>query len=263
MHIYLFILLTAITFVNCSEKKETTTATAAAETITEPADGNWLGKWKRNEWQNESDLEIKSINKDSIVFTISAMSGGNMGDLEGTAVVRKNIATYLHAEDGDTCLIVFNLSGDSVIVVDQKQGFCFAGMGVWYSGKYINVKLPSAKEQPETLLSLGIIETEYQDSLFKVLVGENYDLFVNSTQLSSETEDLDSLHATVTSSGVRGLFTSMENIIMIGNENTICAAVIDGDEVLYFTNSSAYKTKLPKTIEVWRERFKEYEVVYK
>ncbi len=263
MRIYILILLTVITYTNCTDKNETTTLTSAAKTAIQPASTNWLGKWERNEWQNESTLEIKTINKDSIVFSISAMSGGHMGDVEGTAVVYKNIATYLNAEDGDTCLIVFTLSGDSVITVDQKQGLCYAGMGVWYSGKYINAKLPSAKGQPETLLSLGIFDTPYQDSLFRELVGDNYDLFVNSTQLSSETEDLDSLHTTVTASGVRGLFTSMENIIMIDKANTIWAAVIDGNEVLYFTNSSAYKNKLPQTIEDWRESFKEYEVVYK
>ena len=263
MRIYLLILLTIIAFINCTESTETTTSAIAEKTVTEPASTNWLGRWKRNGWQNESTLEIKTINKDSIAFSISAISGGHMGDLEGTAVVRKNIATYLSAEDGDTCLIVFTLSGDSVITIDQKQGFCFAGMGVQYSGKYINEKLPSAKEQAETLLSLEILDTPYQDSLFRTLVGEHYDLFVNSTQLSSETEDLDSLHARVTASGVRGLFTSMENIIMIGDENTICAAVIDGNEVLYFTNNPAYKNKLPRTIEAWRERFKDYDVIYK
>ncbi|MGN6647052.1 MAG: hypothetical protein ACTHJT_11035 [Cytophaga sp.] len=263
MRIYILFLLSISVFTNCTESNETTTPTIAKEIAAEPASTSWLGKWERNEWQNESDMEIKSINKDSIIFSISAISGGHMGDLEGTAVVHKNIATYLNTEGGDTCLIVFTLSGDSVITVDQKQGLCFAGMGVSYSGKYINAKLPSAQEQKETLLSLEIFNTTEQDSLFKNLVGDDYDLFVNSTQLTSESDDLDSLHATVTASGVRGLFTSMENIIMIDKKNMIWAAVIDGDEVLYFTNSSAYKNKLPQTIESWRERFKEYEVVYK
>lgn len=250
------VVLTFLT--SCSSTENTKT-----ETPTEPISTNWLGTWERNDWQLEASLEMKSIKNDSIFFSISAVNGGNSGGVDGIAVVSKNSATYLNTEDGDTCLIEFTLLGDSVITIEQQKGFCYAGMGVEYSGRYINSKFNKNKVKTTSLLKLEIFDSSGQDSIFKDLVGDKYDLFVNSTQLTSDTDDLDSLHTTVRASGVRGMFTSMENIIMIDTANTIWAAVIDDNKVLYFTNSEAYKKALPKTIDAWREGFKQYEVIYK
>jgi hypothetical protein len=62
---------------------------------------------------------------------------------------------------------------------------------------------------------------------------------------------------------LRGLYTIMENIIMIDSSKNIWAAVIDDNKIYYFTNRLDYKTKLPRTIENWRNRFKDYKVIYK
>ena len=43
----------------------------------------------------------------------------------------------------------------------------------------------------------------------------------------------------------------------------IWAAVIDDNKVYYFTNNKEYKNRLPKTIDNWRQNFKNYEVIYK
>lgn len=64
-------------------------------------------------------------------------------------------------------------------------------------------------------------------------------------------------------SGVRGLFTLLENIIMVNGEGQMWATVIDDDNVYYYTNSDGHKDTLPRTIEKWRERFAEKPVVYK
>jgi hypothetical protein len=136
------------------------------------------------------------------------------------AVVNDTVATFSNNDESDTCLIEFKLIGDSIITIEQKKGDCFAAMAVTYNGIYKNSKKISSVEDTENLFTLGIFKTEKEDSLFKSLVGNSYSLFVNSTQLTSKDEDLDSLNAIVRSSGVirssgvRGLFTFMENIIM-------------------------------------------------
>jgi len=247
--------------IGCSSNDSANKETIAI--LTEPASTAWLGTWERNSWQNESTLEIKTIKNDSIVFSISAVNGGNSGGVDGVALVKKNVATYLNTEDGDTCQIQFILLGDSTISVEQQKGFCYAGMGVEYSGTYKNTRFIHHTKQTLTLLDLQIFETAEQDSVFKELVGTNYDLFVNSTQLTSNPDDLDSLHATIHASGVRGMYTFMENIVMIDQANTIWAAAIHDNQVFYFTNSESYKNKLPKTIDAWRDGFKDYEVIYK
>jgi hypothetical protein len=211
-------------------------------------------------------LNISSVDNDSITFLLTASNGANMGELEGKAYYTGNNAKFTFNDEYDNCIVEFTLLGDSVISVNQKQGVCMAGMGVDYSGQYKNSKLTSKKsKKEENLVKLGMLPDMYKDSIFKSLVGSSYSLFVNTTQLTSEKDDLDSLSAKVMASGVRGLFTSMEDIIMIDSLNNIWAAVIDnsGNEVLYFTNHNDYKDKLPKTIENWRENFKEYKVIFK
>ncbi len=134
-------------------------------------------------------------------------------------------------------------------------------MGVTYSGAYrkAGTKLPP----DETLATLGILKNDREETQFRRLVGNDYDLFLNSSQLTAEESDLDSLAARVHTSGVRGLFTLAENIIMVDGQGQMWAAVIDDDNVYYYTNSNDYKDTLPRTIEKWRERFAHKLVLYK
>jgi hypothetical protein len=258
-HLLSFSLLSFLLFgctLNESEK---------SQEIIKKANDNWIGEWERDLWQNDATLKIISIENDSLYFSLFASSGGHLGELEGKAFINKNIAIYSDYNDEyDTCIVEFKLIGDSIINIVQKQGLCFTGMGVTYTGQYINKKILLTKTIKEkTFIDLHILTTQ-EDSIFRELVGDKYSLFVNTTQLTSEDTDLDSLHAKVIASGVRGLFTSMENIIMIDSSNNIWAAVIDNSDnkVLYYTNRKDYSHKLPNTINNWRENFKEYEIIY-
>lgn len=252
LRIIIFFLLT----VGCSspDLQEKTTITK-----------DWMGTWERRIWQNDGFLNINRITNDSLEFSLSAASGGNLGEIEsGFASVNKNTATYMSINEGDTCLILFTLIGDSAIIIDQKVGTCYTGMGVTYSGYYKNKKLLPSNEISETLYDLEVLQSKKQDSLFKLMTGDSYSLFVNSTQLTTDDEeDLDSLHSIVRKSGVRGLFTYMENIVMVDSSNNFWAAVIDDKKVLYFTNSNKFNKELPKTIDKWREKFSDLEVVFK
>lgn len=223
----------------------------------------WLGKWERDIRSYGATLEITDTSNDSIYFSLTASSGGATGELEEVAIVKDSVAIYSN-NDPDSCFIQFKLRGDSVIVIDEQYGDCEAGIGVSYDGVYRNSKkTPTKLKKEENLVNLQMLDSPQQDSAFRRLVGDSYDLFVNATQLTSEAEDLDSLHAKVRSSGINGLFTLMENIIMIDSSNNIWAAVIDDKKVYYFTTSKDYKQRLPKTIEDWRQRFKDYDVIYK
>jgi len=228
----------------------------------QPASPTWLGTWERNEWQNDASLEITGIKGDSIVFSLSAFSGGHNGELEGMAVVNGNTAVYLDETEGDTCLIRFRLMGDTAVVLDQQKGTCYAGMGVSYEGMYKGAKATKQVEADKSLTELGIFKTEEEDAAFRALVGDSYSLFINSTQLIADVEDLDNFGAIVHASGIRGLFGFMENIIMADAANNIWAAVLNDEKVYYYTNNEAYKEKLPKTIEHWRESFSNNPVIY-
>jgi len=228
------------------------------------ASKSWVGTWERKQNLPDAELDIKSVKSDSILFSLSAANGGNWGELEGIAIVNDNMAIYLNKDETDSCLIHFMLLGDSVIKIDQLSGICGAGNGVSYGGVYKNARLlPKAKEKTKNLFDLGIFKTAKEDSIFRLLVGDSYELFASTTQQTSEGDDLDSLHANVYASGINGLFTIAENIIMIDSSNRIWSAVIDKEKLYYFTNASRYKDSLPKTIDNWRQRFKDYKIVYK
>lgn len=264
----LFLLSSLI--VGCSSNKNSIDTVASSDTakIINTSSGSasklWIGNWERHEWQNDALLEIKSIKGDSIEFSLMASSGGHTGELEGMAIVSGNSANFSSYYESDSCIIKFELLGDSIITIDQKKGFCFAGMGVVYDGQYKNFAKKNQNDQTtESMINVGVLSTDKQDSIFKTLVGDSYTLFVNSTQITSNDDDLDGFNAKVYSSGVRGLFTVMENIVMLDSSNNIWAAVIDDNKVYYFTTNKDNTSKLPKTINNWRQRFKEYPIIYK
>jgi hypothetical protein len=73
---------------------------------------------------------------------------------------------------------------------------------------------------------------------------------------------LDSFEAKVIASGVRGLYTYMEYIIMVDKQNHFWTAIINNEQkALYYTNDKYYLNKLPNTIEDWRSALKDYPVV--
>ena len=49
---------------------------------------------------------------------------------------------------------------------------------------------------------------------------------------------------------------------MRGNRGELWAAFIRADKVVYFTTQREYRNQLPMTIENWRERFRDKEVVF-
>lgn len=249
------------TFTTCSSNNQ-----AAEKKDVIKASSLWIGSWAKDEYQNPGNLDVLNVHNDSIQFELHASSGGHESSIEGIAIaIDTAIAIYSSKEENDSCKIEFKLVGDSIIVREAGNK-CVTAVGVMYSGVYKNetyITFENGDEQHKTLFDLEIFKTERTDSIFRLLVGNDYSLFVKSTQLISEDEDLDSLNSVVRSSGIRGLFTQMENIIMIDAADNIWAAVIDDQRVLYFTNSKTHKNKLPRTIENWRKSFKEYPIVYK
>lgn len=262
--LYFIVVISKLFFSSCSEKEtsKNTNIDILKEKRSSVFNKNWLGEWERPGMFYQGKLKIKQKG-DSIYFELFAQNGANEGMLEGVIPTDGNNAVYFTDEYGDSCKINFSLYGDSVIVLDEEKIMCGAGNGVNYSGNYYNSKNIKNKEISETLVSSGVLNSDKEEEVFKSLVGDSsYVLFINSAHMVTEGEDLDGFNSRVSESGVRGMFTFMENIVMITDSTKIWAAVIDDNKVRYFTNDDQMKDKLPLTIEKWRERFKDYEVIY-
>ena len=160
------------------------------------------------------------------------------------------------------CMVDFVLRSKVIEVHTNGDCWGYGGTGVVFDGSYLREKPQAAKP---TLAGLDDAWTVENDRIFAQLTGKDYQTFADTCQMVEEIADLDGFGARARTCTVRGLFTVMESIIMTTASGTIYAAVIDGEsdsKVLYFTNDPRYEGTLPKTIDHWRERFREKPIVY-
>lgn len=216
--------------------------------------GEWT--WLEGTQFGESSLTIENVTSAGFNFDISASSGAHTGQIEGTAV--KNGAQAIFTDDEVKCEVRFSRKGDRLLVSTSSECSRMGGMGVMFAGEYAKGNLAP---RTATLTELGVLASNVTEQAFAALVGNDYQLFVSSFQLRSDDDDQDGLGTKVASGSVRGLSTFMEAIVMSRADGTILAAVIDDDVVKYFSNDAAFKTKLPKTIDAWRERFAAKKVI--
>jgi hypothetical protein len=222
----------------------------------------WWGRWK-----NDSDglgfggeLFIREVCASGFLFDLSVFNGSHLGSITTYARLVAQDLAYARVEngpDGEIGEILFRreLSGDRRVVRIDETSSClyYHGMGVQFSGDFVHVREP--------LFDYGFLNELEMISLFRIS-GEYYESLRKRFQGIGETENLDTFMAKVLIGGVRGLYTIMEGIIMCGSRGELWVAYIDDDVVRYFTTQSEWKTALPKTIEDWRSRFAEKEVVF-
>ncbi|MBT2290827.1 hypothetical protein J7E73_17140 [Paenibacillus albidus] len=240
---------------------------AAAANLKNPSAADWTGEWNmtaESPFRN-ARVQISGIQKDKLSFTIGAQDGGHSGIIdEGSAYLRNRIAIY---KENDGSVVFFYLLNNQLYVVSPSPVYS-AGANVTYTGAYY--KGP-AKDTTFTLKDLGVFKTNAEDKAFRKVVGDDYELFLSSMQLLTREKDQDGLKATVVKGGVRGLFTVMEAIVMYDAKGHYWAAVIGSQntgseevelpQVQFYTNVPG-TTKLPKTIDTWRQSFPEYKVIF-
>ena len=218
----------------------------------------WNGQWNRinTDIYNPSSIDITEVKDSGFTFSIEAESGANVGSIDGSAVFDENSNAVYEPDDGFK--VQFSISNNilrvKILSGDESD---YAASGVTFKGIYKKDKL----DEP-SLVSQGIFGSEEQETIFKKLVGNEYDNFLYSFMKISELDDLDGFGANVRSGTVKGFSGVIEAIIIVNSKNLIWAAYIDDDgKIRYFTNDTKSKT-LPKTIDKWRESFKDKEVIF-
>jgi hypothetical protein len=227
----------------------------------------WIGEWDRHKWQNGGTLTISKIVRDSLFFSLQVNGGGAIGEIEGKACIKNDSAIFTTDEDEHHCKMVFRINRNKLtIAIISTDCYQHAGLNADFDGNYFAQKdtVNGYQDTTETLISLGVLNRT-EDSTFRKLVGDSYETYITDTQLiESDLEEEDNLHAKVIASSVNQMRTYMEYIIIIDSSKRMWTAVIDANKkVRYFTNSNNYTENLPKTIDSWRERFKEYPVIYR
>jgi hypothetical protein len=241
---------TEVTITESTKENSVLSTTAPEKKLVEKENAsNWIGEWTHIESSQHfsSSITIKTADNTSLKFTLDAHNGANLGNIEeGTARIAGNTAVFQDIELGFKMTLV--LEGDSLNV--STEGNSYFGAGVFVDGMYKQGIYPKVLN----LTDIKVFENTSQEERFASLVGDSYEKFRDSFQSTAVEEDLDGYGAKVYSGWVRGLANYQAAIIMYTPEGKTWAAVVDENEIKYFTNTED-KDKLPKTIEDWSKKF--------
>ncbi|PGK52220.1 hypothetical protein CN918_31000 [Priestia megaterium] len=215
------------------------------------------GEWSRNVQNNEGTLTISNATDTSFDFSLQITSGGEYGDVKGKATVKGNTATYTDVTDDSGCQLTFALADKSIAVTQNKECQQFHGPHISFEGTY-DKGAPQVKVK--TLADQGIL-TKEEDADIQELVGDNYNLLLESTTQYYDGKDIDGLDAKVIYGSAPGLNKIRQSIIMVDAYGYYYVGLIlNGNTVRLYTTNSSFKDTLPKTVEEWRQPFKEYPV---
>ena len=220
----------------------------------------WWGKWERETVSDSfnGDLFIYDIDKNGFYFELIVQHGAHTGWLENeyAKFTSHNEALFVGEEnyDEEPCHLTFLRINETIQVVENNCLY-YHGMRAHLDGDYHLQKDIFCYH--DTLMTDEILSKIYS------FLGEKYwRSFKKCFNDTHTIEDIDGFNSNIITGGMAGFYTIYESIIMIGKNKEIWGAFLDVNEVYYFTSEIEYKNKLPKTINEWRENFKEKEVIF-
>jgi len=223
------------------------------EPQSQPKKQDLNGTWSRNIQAMTGTLVISNATSDSFDFALDVETGGHPGEIDGTATVESNKATFKDAEFNTGCVLTFTLN-DGSIDISQGNG-CeeFHAQATSFEGTYDKGE---ANMPEETLTALGAATPE-EDAEIKQLMGEDYAELVQNMIHFREGEDLDGFGGKVIFGGAPGLYTSNEGAIIIDEQGLLIVATLvnDGEALHVYTQNEEYADTLPDTLEEWRVNF--------
>lgn len=221
----------------------------------------WWGTWRipgGRTWGGR--IFIREVGSSGFLFDMLVYNGAHTGNCSGFArLVGADLAYSRMAgvEGSEICEISFlrTLEGGRREIKTTESGACwyFRGMGASFGAGFVR--------DPEPLFERGVLDELDLARLYSI-TGQFYRDLTKSMEGIGQQKNLDQFEATVTTGGARGLYTIVEGIIMRGDKGQLWAAYIDDDVVRYFTTERQYRETLPRTIEEWRQRFKDKPVTF-
>lgn len=223
----------------------------------------WWGKWMTEDSGQAygGQLFIREVGATGFLFDLSVFNGAHMGFLTSYARIVSADVAYARVPNGDNGEVgevvfrreIYN-SRRTIKVNETASCSHHRGMRVVFAGEFARKR--------DALFDHGVLNELELARLYSIS-GEYFDSLSQRFQEMSDVENLDDFHAKVTRGGVRGLYTIMEGIVMVGMTGELWIAYIDDDDIVrYFTTQAKWKNALPKTIDVWRERFKDKKVSF-
>lgn len=199
-----------------------------------------------------ASLTTKRLDATHIRFDITAGEGANSGDLDGVATLKDGQALY---EDSECTLSFTPINGVLDISKTNAGGYCSAGMGVYYTGRFV------ASEQPLMLdydmLSLGLARTPEENQALHTLLKDDYQKLVElSGFLMTAEPSSDVPDSQVTEMSMRGLGRTGVVMRSSGARFWVLLQTYEakgGPHLRYYTNAAKWKTRLPEAMQTWNE----------
>lgn len=224
-------------------------------------DGHWNGKG--TSYFSGSGAEIKVLFDDLIYYKIYANSGANSGELESFAMVKGNSAITVFSDitsnedKKENVFYEFTYKNNSLNLNSNDYSY-YCGFGVNFDSEYtkkkVKITMPTAQE-------VGIVKTKEMDDIFKKLVGNKYETFINYTAYASYSDaELDGKKVSAGASILRGM--SGYCFYVISDKYIYAAVIDDSGSILYYTNDGNYAQKLPEPMVQWAKDKSDLKIVY-
>lgn len=218
----------------------------------------WWGNW-----ENESKIKVRGgtlkisrVSSDSFFFNISIYDGARTGEISGKSNIITPNSAYakIKTDDNKNCEIIFRRrleNGVWIIEIEEGENCKFYhGLSATFSGNY--------KHKTELIIDHGFLDEIDMNEISR-LTGKYIHIFLENFQQFGEAENLDGDNYKVVSSGVKGLYTIMESIIVTDQVGNLWCAFIDPEEdiIRYFSNSKFRS----KSVENWLLRLNDKVVI--
>lgn len=253
-------LYSTVSYIDLNSKTPYEFAKVILQKISWQIKNRWFGKW-----EIESSalcyggiLKITSVYNNSFDFNLTVIHGAHIGDLDGKAtILSSNEAQYIsneaYNEDGK-CVITFTKFNDVIQLHENLGCRSFHGMRVMYDGDY--------KLKKDVFYDRVELNDVLLSKIYDELTKKYFEEFLKCICDIHIEDNLDSFDANVITTGVAGMYTIYEAILMYTNTNEVYGAFLHDDgKIYYFTSDIRYKNEKPKTIEKWLEKFDIREVI--
>ena len=220
----------------------------------------WWGEWERESVADSfnGNLFIYDVDKEGFYFELIVQHGAHTGWLENeyAKFTSHNEALFIgeNNHDEEPCHLTFFKINETIQVVEHNC-LHYHGMRAYFDGDY------HLKKDIFCYYD-NLIDDEILSKIYSLLGKKYWESFKKCFNDTFEINNIDEFNSTIIGGGMAGFYTIYEAIIMVGKDKEIWGAFLDVNEVYYFTSEKKYKNKVPKTINKWREKFKEKEVIF-
>lgn len=224
---------------------------------------DWSGLWWNTTVPHGNSGRMQISHQNAWGFRMSATVQGGVYRSVFNGEVRFHSGvgfTDKIAWGGDCAVVLVPLPNGKVKVISDSRSSC----GLLLPGDMpidgIYSRSDTDPRPPATLLTLGIMPDRALDEAFRLLVGSDYQKYVDTATDFNYSEDLDNIGATVVSLWVKGMANRQSAMIMTTPQGQIWAVrvepVPEGKGVtLHYSTNAKDKAEVPKTLAAWQARF--------